>query len=128
MRLEARGGRRRDLGELRGDLQPKLLRFIQTGEFARVGETATRCRRFGTGIFAKIFIIVFMLFQFHPPIERTVEEWLVSQEWPGNVRELENLLRQIVVLNDGVEVSLDMLPSGAASTAPYRQEDASRSP
>lgn len=31
-----------ELGEMPIDLQPKLLRFIQTGEFARLGETATR--------------------------------------------------------------------------------------
>lgn len=31
-----------ELGEMPIELQPKLLRFIQTGEFARVGETNTR--------------------------------------------------------------------------------------
>lgn len=30
--------------------------------------------------------------------------------WPGNVRQLENVLRNAIVLNDGVELGLGMLP------------------
>ena len=30
--------------------------------------------------------------------------------WPGNVREVQNVLRHITVLNDGDEVTMDMLP------------------
>ncbi len=33
-----------------------------------------------------------------------------SYEWPGNVRQLQNVLRNIVVLNNGKEITLDMLP------------------
>ena len=29
--------------------------------------------------------------------------------WPGNVRELQNLIRNVVVLNDGDEVTVEML-------------------
>jgi len=35
---------------------------------------------------------------------------LLAYSWPGNVRQLENALRNAVVLNDGVEITLDMLP------------------
>jgi len=35
---------------------------------------------------------------------------LLSYRWPGNVRELQNVMRQIVVLNQGRMVSLEMLP------------------
>lgn len=38
--------------------------------------------------------------------------------WPGNVRQMQNVLRNIVVLNDGEQITLDMLPpefTGAAS-------------
>ncbi|GEO81243.1 sigma-54-dependent transcriptional regulator [Pararhodospirillum oryzae] len=35
---------------------------------------------------------------------------LLAYPWPGNVRELINVLRNIVVLNDGPEVTLAMLP------------------
>lgn len=31
--------------------------------------------------------------------------------WPGNVRELQNVIRNIVVLNEGETVTLDMLPA-----------------
>ncbi len=37
---------------------------------------------------------------------------LVSNEWPGNVRQLQNLVRRLVVMFDGGEVSADMI--GAA--------------
>ena len=32
--------------------------------------------------------------------------------WPGNVRQLQNVIRNIVVLNDGEEVTPQMLPQG----------------
>ncbi len=31
-------------------------------------------------------------------------------EWPGNVRQLQNVLRNVVVLNNGKEITLNMLP------------------
>ncbi|MDG1205391.1 MAG: sigma-54 dependent transcriptional regulator [Pseudomonadales bacterium] len=39
-----------------------------------------------------------------------VERLFQKHVWPGNIRELQNVIRQIVVLNDGVEVSPEMLP------------------
>lgn len=44
---------------------------------------------------------------------------LLSHTWPGNVRELQNVMRQVVVLNDGDEVTPDMLPM--LSKVPGRQ-------
>ena len=35
---------------------------------------------------------------------------LRAYSWPGNVRQLENVLRNAVVLNEGSEVTIDMLP------------------
>ena len=49
---------------------------------------------------------------------RDAEEWLVSNTWPGNVRELENLIRQVVVLNAGGEISRDQLPTHIAQAQP----------
>ncbi len=40
-----------------------------------------------------------------------VKERLFSLNWPGNVRQLLNILRNIVVLNDGEIVTMDMLPA-----------------
>ncbi|MCB9958681.1 MAG: sigma-54-dependent Fis family transcriptional regulator [Rhodospirillaceae bacterium] len=39
------------------------------------------------------------------------EEALLRHPWPGNVRELLNVVRNIVVLHDGDEVTADMIPS-----------------
>jgi two-component system, repressor protein LuxO len=43
--------------------------------------------------------------------DEVVTKIFLSYQWPGNVRELGNVVRNIVVLNDGQSVSLDMLPS-----------------
>ncbi|WP_376965739.1 sigma-54 dependent transcriptional regulator [Azospirillum sp. A26] len=39
-----------------------------------------------------------------------VEARLRAHDWPGNVRQLQNVVRNVVVLNDGPQVTLDMLP------------------
>lgn len=39
-----------------------------------------------------------------------VEAVLLGYGWPGNVRELQNTVRNIVVLNEGETVEMDMLP------------------
>ena len=39
-----------------------------------------------------------------------VRDALRGYSWPGNVRQLENVLRNAIVLNDGEELTLDMLP------------------
>jgi len=39
------------------------------------------------------------------------EDAIVCYAWPGNVRELQNVIRNVVVLNDGETVTLDMLPA-----------------
>jgi len=42
--------------------------------------------------------------------------------WPGNVRQLLNVIRNVVVLNPGGWVTLDMLPPGLTDTAPAMAE------
>ncbi len=39
-----------------------------------------------------------------------VESIIRHYDWPGNVRQLQNVIRNIVVLNDGDAVDVDMLP------------------
>ena len=39
------------------------------------------------------------------------EEQLLRYPWPGNVRQLQNVVQQTIVLNDGDEVALEMLPA-----------------
>ena len=49
---------------------------------------------------------------------------LLSHDWPGNVRELQNVIRKAVILNDGSELTADMLEMNPATTLRPR----SRSP
>ena len=42
------------------------------------------------------------------------EDALLAYGWPGNVRELQNVIRNVVVLNDGETVEAPMLPAGIA--------------
>lgn len=39
------------------------------------------------------------------------EAALLAYRWPGNVRQLQNVIRSVVVLNDGQVVTRDMLPA-----------------
>ncbi|USD67798.1 sigma-54 dependent transcriptional regulator [Vibrio sp. SCSIO 43136] len=43
--------------------------------------------------------------------KREVESVLKRYNWPGNVRQLQNIIRNIVVLNDGKQVELNQLPA-----------------
>ncbi|MFN4089634.1 MAG: sigma-54-dependent transcriptional regulator [Alphaproteobacteria bacterium] len=60
------------------------------------------------------------------------EALLLSYEWPGNVRQLQNVIRNIVVLNDGETVERGMLPDlllrGAPQAVSVRQAAAAASP
>ena len=51
-----------------------------------------------------------------------VEQLFRDLHWPGNIRQLQNAIRHVVVLHDGPQVTLDMLPdtlvtSGIAAPA-----------
>ena len=43
--------------------------------------------------------------------DQAVNMLLLDHNWPGNVRELQNLVRNIVVLNEGEQVTMAMLPA-----------------
>ncbi len=143
-----------EICEMDLELQTKLLRFIQTKTFQRVGgvqlETVdvrficatnrdpwqeVQAGRFREDLYYRLHVIPIQL----PPLrERDTDVKLLidsllhqySQEenkpfqqfsvpatqilmaypWPGNVRELQNVIRNIVVLNTGTEVTPDMIP------------------
>ncbi|MFT7139298.1 MAG: two-component system repressor protein LuxO [Sulfitobacter sp.] len=143
-----------EICEMELELQKKLLRFIQGGEFQRVGSNKiehvdirfvcatnkdpmaeVREGRFREDLYYRLHVIPLRL----PPlrergddilmIARTflaevsdkeqksfmtfnaeVEKIFMDYDWPGNVRELQNTIQNIVVLNDGEEVALHMLP------------------
>ncbi|OXD02460.1 sigma-54-dependent Fis family transcriptional regulator [Vibrio parahaemolyticus] len=143
-----------ELCEMDLDLQTKLLRFIQTGTFQKVGSSKMKsvdvrfvCAtnrdpwkevqegRFREDLYYRLYVIPLHL----PPLRERGEDVIEiaysllgymsheegknfvrfsqevidrfnSYEWPGNVRQLQNVLRNIVVLNNGKEITLDMLP------------------
>lgn len=51
---------------------------------------------------------------FAPEAEAT----LLGYGWPGNVRQLQNVMRAVVVLNEGETVTLEMLPRMRSTGAP----------
>ena len=154
-----------ELGEMEMGLQTKLLRFIQTGTYERVGEgrsrqadirfiaatnrdplEAVREGRLREDLFYRLFVIPLEL----PPLRdrgediiliarRFLEEFsrreggtfkslsaeaearLLAYSWPGNVRQLQNVIRNIVVMNDGPVVTEAMLPRLPASASAPQQ-------
>ncbi|OAN18414.1 sigma-54-dependent Fis family transcriptional regulator [Photobacterium jeanii] len=143
-----------ELCEMDLDLQSKLLRFIQTGTYQKVGSSKTQtvdvrfvCAtnrdpwvevqegRFREDLYYRLHVIPVTL----PPLrergddvieiahallalmsleegknfsrfDNQVTNFFNQYQWPGNVRELQNVIRNIVVLNDNDEVTIDMLP------------------
>jgi DNA-binding NtrC family response regulator len=135
-------------------LQSKLLRFIQTGTFQKVGSTALEkvdvrfiCAsnrdplaeveggRFREDLYYRLHVTPIVL----PPLrDREADVMAIARKfledfareekkqfkafapdveavfqaygWPGNVRQLQNVVRNIVVLNDGDVVAKPMLP------------------
>ncbi len=58
--------------------------------------------------------------------DKAAEEALLSYSWPGNIRELQNLIRNIVVLQTGEEVTFDMLPASLKNNdniCHYKEEE-----
>ena len=145
-------------------LQTKLLRFVQSGTFQKVGGDSVEtvdvrfvcatnrdpweevaAGRFREDLFYRLHVIPIAM----PPLrergddvlmiarrflvdfardegkafarfDSAVEDILLAYAWPGNVRELQNLVRNVVVLNDGDTVTAAMLPAPLSSmgTAP----------
>ncbi|MDC5821117.1 quorum-sensing sigma-54 dependent transcriptional regulator LuxO [Vibrio europaeus] len=143
-----------ELCEMDLDLQTKLLRFIQTGTFQKVGSSKMKsvdvrfvCAtnkdpwkeveegRFREDLYYRLYVIPLHL----PPLRERgddiieiaysllgfmskeegkdfvrlaaeVVDRFARYEWPGNVRQLQNVLRNVVVLNNGREIDLAMLP------------------
>lgn len=143
-----------EICEMDLDLQSKLLRFIQTGAFQKVGSSKIKkvdvrfiCAtnrdpwkevtigNFREDLYYRLHVIPLAL----PPLKERgqdvidiahsllalfsaeenksfsrfspeVRQRLLSYDWPGNVRQLQNILRNVVVLHNGEEVTEHMLP------------------
>jgi two-component system repressor protein LuxO len=142
-----------EIGEMDLSLQSKLLRFLQTGTFSRVGESGVRhvdvrviCatnrnpmqliteKKFREDLFYRLHVLPIHL----PPLRQRptdimvlarhfleryateehksftgfsgeVANMLGCAEWPGNVRQLQNLIRRLVVMFDGGEITPHMV-------------------
>jgi two-component system repressor protein LuxO len=155
-----------EICEMELDLQSKLLRFIQTGTFQRVGSgkvekvdvrficatnrdplVEVEAGRFREDLFYRLHVIPVHL----PPLrERDDDALLIARHllaqfareegkdfvrysgeaaaalgaysWPGNVRELQNVVRNVVVLHNGAEVGVEMLPATLRARTPAKPE------
>ena len=142
-----------EIGEMDMDLQTKLLRFIQTGTYTRIGESVERqgnvrfvCAtnreplqaiqqgHLREDLFYRLNVIPIRM----PPLRDRVEDIepismrflnhfseeegkrftrfddaalrrMQDYHWPGNVRELQNIVRNVVVLNEGEVVTGPMI-------------------
>lgn len=151
-----------EIGELDPAVQAKLLRFLQSGSYRRLGalaETRADVRfvcathrdlraevaagRFREDLYFRLNVIPLSL----PPLRARGDDVVMLAEsllrrmaaeeatsfvrigadaaallrahpWPGNVRELANVLRRIVVLEEGETISAAMLAPLLAETAP----------
>lgn len=143
-----------EICEMDLNIQSKLLRFVQTGTFQKVGggkiesvDVRLVCAtnrdplkeveagRFREDLYYRLHVIAINLpalrdraediipiakgflktfaleegkhfVAFAPETEDNLRQYL----WPGNVRQLQNVIRNIVVLNQGTVVTPDMLP------------------
>lgn len=156
-----------EIGEMNIDLQAKLLRFLQTGQYQRVGSNSVdtvnvrivcatnrdplnevKEGRFREDLYYRLNVIPINL----PPLRdrdsdviliarnflekfskeenkeftrfnNAVEKIFLKYYWPGNVRQLENTIRNVVVLNKGSEVTVDMLPVDITSNPSLASND-----
>ncbi|OSQ47354.1 sigma-54-dependent transcriptional regulator [Thalassospira alkalitolerans] len=143
-----------EICEMDLDLQTKLLRFIQTGTFQKVGGSSiesvdvrfvcatnrdplaeVRAGRFREDLYYRLHVIPlhmpplrdrdndilqianFYLRRFNREEGREFERFspevaalFERYSWPGNIRQLQNIIRNIVVLNNGSEVAMSMVP------------------
>jgi two-component system repressor protein LuxO len=157
-----------EIAELDLDLQTKLLRFVQTSTYQKVGGTrlesvdvriicATNRNpltevaegRFREDLYYRLHVIPIHLPTLRErkedilPIARyflsrfaeeedkafrglapDTQEIFLAYDWPGNVRQLQNVIRNVVVLHNGEQVTVEMLPSPLNAGIPSGKDDA----
>jgi DNA-binding NtrC family response regulator len=143
-----------EICEMDAELQTKLLRFIQTSSFQRVGsgklekvdiriicatnrdpQTEVAERRFREDLYYRLHVVPIHL----PPLRQRDEDIIeiaehflkvyaaeegksfrafslevlasfMTYDWPGNIRQLQNVIRNILVLQQGTVVEQEHLP------------------
>jgi len=143
-----------EIGEMNIDLQAKLLRVLETGQFYRVGDSkpkqvnirfiaatnrnlekeseeghfrkdlfyrlsvftislpSLRERKEDIALLADHFIKLFAdkMNKKKPAISKEYLQVLQQHSWKGNVRELKNVIERSVLLEEGDELTTDLLP------------------
>jgi len=153
-----------EIGEISPDMQTKLLRFLQTLTYQRVGDSRSESAdirivcatnkdplaeigagRFREDLFYRLYVLpihmpllsrrgddiidlAHVLLRRYAAEEKKdfegfapeTENHLLHYSWPGNIRQLQNVIRHIVVMNDGPLVTPGMLPASLlhGATAP----------
>jgi formate hydrogenlyase transcriptional activator len=139
-----------EIGELPLELQPKLLRVLQEGEFEPLGSSKTvkvsvrviaathrDLRRMVTdGKFREDLYFRLNVFPISipplrargkqiSPLTATQVSQLRAYDWPGNVRELQNVIERSMILTDCGELRLDRAMAGfASSETPHSESPA----
>ncbi len=163
-----------EIAEMAADMQTKLLRFLQTLTYTKVGSGKSRAAnvrivcatnrdpmieiregRLREDLYYRLHVIPIHM----PPLRERpndvvdladyflklyareekknfikfsheAEAQLLRMPWSGNVRELQNIIRGIVVLNEGSVVTLPMIPtqkirenSDADSSGPFAKDE-----
>jgi transcriptional regulator with GAF, ATPase, and Fis domain len=83
-----------EIGDVPTDVQAKLLRLMQEGEFERVGSSESR------------------------RVDVRIVATLQQRSWPGNVRELENAIERAMIHSTGDTLLLDEEPGPRPRSAP----------
>ena len=157
-----------EIAEMDLDLQTKLLRFVQTSTYQKVGGTrlesvdvriicATNRNpltevaegRFREDLYYRLHVIpihlptlrerredvlpiaCYFLSRFAEEEDKAfrglapdAQEVFLAYDWPGNVRQLQNVIRNVVVLHNGEQVTVEMLPSPLNAGIPSRKDGA----
>ena len=97
-----------EIGELPLEMQAKLLRAIQDGEFYRVGGTSpvkTNVRII-SATNRDLESKYGQKFGLKRGIAESAVEYLQQQQWPGNIRELENTVQRLMISAKGEDITL----------------------
>ncbi len=144
-----------EIGEMNLDLQTKLLRFVQSRRFTKVGSNKeisvdvriicatnraplaeVQAGRFREDLYYRLHVLPINMPDLRERgedilriaehflkndvreekksfqrFDRDTESIFMGYDWPGNVRQLQNIVKNIVVLNDGADVTRAMLPA-----------------
>jgi len=111
-----------EIGEMPLDLQAKLLRVLERGEFLKVGDSkptkivielpALRDRVADIENLASFFLAQFARKTGKKIVTISAEylDALKTHSWKGNIRELRNIIERSVILTDGLELNAYSLP------------------